>query len=87
MRLEVIGNPTIARKPTDAEQCVVVRYDPRKKLTKVTCDLDIVTLGLAVNILLDQYENVLSTLDAEVASKIRKTIARVVFRLEKEQST
>lgn len=82
MLLQVIGNPTY--NATDAQQKVIVQYNPIKKFTMVNCDVDIVTLGIAVNVLIDQYEKALRKLSPDMATKIRETTREAVMINERD---
>ena len=77
MKLVVLGSPRLASSPI-AQQKTVVTYDPCKEITTVDCDVDIVTLGLTVNVLTEQYEQYLAQLDNDVAEKIRCTTRKAV---------
>lgn len=78
MRLIVLGKPKVdpERFP---QQKVVVTYDPRDEITIVNADVDIVTLGIAVNVLMDQYENYLTKLDPDVAHQIRNATRKATM--------
>lgn len=82
MRLVVLGSPSLTA-PKLPQQTVIVKYDPGKQLTIVDCDVDIVTLGLAVNILQAQYEDYLAKLKPADAEIIETTTRKAVKLSEK----
>ncbi len=77
MKLVVLGTPKMS-EPAVAQQKTVVTYDPGRALTIIDCDVDIVTLGLAVNVLTEQYEQYLTKLTPDVAERIRITTRKAV---------
>ena len=76
MILRVIGQPCIT--PSQSLQKVIVTYNHIKDLTIVDCDVDIVTLGIAVNILQQCYNEYLNQLEPSMAKQIHDTITKVV---------
>lgn len=82
MQLQVLGNPTYT-SPTKVAQQVIVTYNPNKDYTVVSCDVDIVTLGLAINVLMLEYEKALGKLESSVAEQIRDTTRKVAVAYEK----
>jgi len=82
MKLVIRGKPYM-QPPTNPQQIIAVRYDPDKQITIVDCDVDIVTLGLAVNVLHSQYEEYLKQLSPDIACKIRDTTKKAVGMYEK----
>lgn len=77
MKLSIIGAP-YRNAPLTSRRRVVVTFDPIKQVTIIDCDVDIVTLGLAVNVLSQEYEKYLKTLGPEIACQIRTTTKKVV---------
>lgn len=80
MRLVVLNNPRLNASNAAPTQRVVVKYDPEKKVTIIDCDVDIVTLGIAVHVLSRQYTECLQRLDQETASKIDETTRKAVSK-------
>jgi hypothetical protein len=80
MKLVVLGKPKVGLDEANnfPKQKVVVTYDPRKEVTTVDCDVDIVTLGITVNVLLEQYNAYLSKLQLHVAEQIRNATRKAV---------
>ncbi|MEG2269038.1 MAG: hypothetical protein RSC68_32485 [Acinetobacter sp.] len=75
MHLEVCGKPT--EQPT-GNQAVVAVYDKARGLTTVTCDADIITVGIAAEVLLAKYREYLASCDEELANRIYTTIRKAV---------
>jgi hypothetical protein len=78
MKLVVLNSPRLAASDVLPYQTVVVTYDPNKQVTTIDCDIDIVTLGLAVNVLQEQYEKFLKQLDPKIAKDIEETTRKAV---------
>lgn len=78
MQLIVLGRPKIDPDKYP-KQKVVVTYDPKQEITTVDSDVDIVTLGLAVNVLQNQYESYLSKLPEETAHQIRSATRKATM--------
>lgn len=79
MKIVVLGKPKVwPANSATRQQKTVVTYDPTRQITTVDCDVDIVTLGLAVNVLTEQYESYLASFDAELAEKIRLVTKKAV---------
>lgn len=76
MHLRVITQTT--NRPT-RKQCLSAYYNADKKYTVVNCDLDIVTLGLTINILQQQYDEALKALDADLATRVRETTRKAAM--------
>ncbi len=83
MKLVVLGTPHVASSAIK-QQKTVVTYDPSRALTIVDCDVDIVTLGLAVNVLTEQFEIYLKQLEPDVAESIRTTTRKAVQAYAKD---
>lgn len=77
MKLIVLGKPFAQASPSPY-QTTVVTYDPYKQITTIDCDMDIITLGLAVNVLTEQYESYLQKLDPKIAHRIRAVTKKAV---------
>ena len=58
---------------------VIVDYDADAEITTVTCDVDVVTLGIAVRVLEAQYDQILSELEPSMAKDIEHTIRKAVW--------
>lgn len=82
MKIEVLGSPK--RLPSDNQdtQVVLVKYCPKEDITIVNIDVDIVTLGIAFNIIKEKYIEYLSKLPEDVAERIERTTRKVVFNHE-----
>lgn len=78
MQLVVLNNPTLTTKKYSPMQKVVVTFDPKKDVTIIDCDVDIVTLGLAVNVLQARYREYLEQLEPSVAREIEETTRKAV---------
>lgn len=77
MILKVVGSPYIEKMPTTIQR-IIATYDPKTACTTICCDVDIVTLGIAVNVLQYEYEKYLMTFEPDTAEDIRTTIKEVV---------
>jgi ribosome-binding ATPase YchF (GTP1/OBG family) len=75
MKLEIKG---IANTNQCAKQHVLVRYDPVKNITIIDTEVDVVTLGLAVRVLTEQFNKALGNLDTELAERINTITKEVV---------
>jgi hypothetical protein len=75
MKLVVLGAPQLSK---DGDDIVVVRHDTKTKITTVACDIDIITLGIALQVLEEQYNNYLQSLDKDMAEQIREVTRRAV---------
>lgn len=76
MKLVLLNKPSMHCPP--AVQKVIVTYDSSREITLIDMDVDIVTLGIAVNVLQEQYELYLKQLRPDVAEKIRHTTRKAV---------
>ena len=88
MKLTVLGKPYVDGVPKNCvtRQSIVVTYDPFKETTIVNCDVDIVTLGITVNVLLEQYVSYLQQLSPEMAQKIKEATRKAVSDNEEYRS-
>lgn len=76
MFLRVIGKPYT--KPGTELQRLSATYNPDTGLHLIDCSVDVVTLGVAINVLKREYEACLAGLEPELASKIRRVTEEVV---------
>lgn len=84
MRLDIVSNTTL--NPRE-DQVLTVRYCPEREYTLIDCNTDIVTLGIAVNVLHQMYNEALDRLDNPVlAANIIETIEREVRRCERNRN-
>ena len=77
MRLDIYGKPYLGDAAT-FKQTIVATYNPQKQRTTINCDVDIVTLGITAEVLMQQYNEALYELSEEAAHKIRTTIRRAI---------
>jgi len=77
MQLQVLGKPTI--KASGDMQSITVRYNPDKDYTIIHCDVDVVTLGIAMNVLKNLYNEALQKVDAKTANEIMTITERAVI--------
>ena len=77
MFLRVIGKPTAAL--SCAPQKLSASYDPSTGIHTIDCDVDVVTLGIALSVLRREYEECLAGLEPGLAERIRKTTEEVVL--------
>lgn len=79
MHLKVYGKAsTIQRKDCR----IKVDYNEAQDLTTVLVDCDLVTLGIAVEVLAQQYNEVLEAFAPTAQERIRNTIKEAVNRAE-----
>lgn len=81
MVLSILGKPHLLAFDKPQAGHVMVSYNPDLEITTVDCDVDIVTLGLAVNILNQQYANYLDNLDPHIAKQIHDITMKAVHDL------
>jgi len=82
MVLEILNKPTI--KP-QANQVLTVKYIPEREYTSINCDVDVITLGIALSALTSKFNEALDELDDEVlANEICSKITRVVQSNERD---
>ena len=79
MKLQVIGSPHATTHASS--QKVIVTYNHERETTIVNCDVDIVTLGIAINVLQEQYTEYLDKLDPHIAKQIHDTTIKAVRNL------
>ena len=77
MLLQIIGRPSMVS--AGLKNKVIVDYDADAEITTVTCDIDVVTLGIAVRVLQAQYDQILSELEPRMAKDIEHTIRKAVW--------
>ena len=77
MRLDVISNPHI---PDSARvsNYIDVTYDRIKDMTAVEIDCDVVTLGVAVEVLKQKYDEFLARLEPGTAVHVQRCIKEAV---------
>lgn len=77
MKLDVISNPRI---PDSARvsNYVDVTYDRIKDMTVVEIDCDVVTLGVAVEVLKQKYDEFLACLEPGTAVYVQRCIKEAV---------
>ena len=80
MKLTVLGAP--AQHNEAAPQGISVRYSPKKNCTVVTCDADVVTLGVAITVLNKLYESALQDIDNDAANEIKTVMRKVALEFE-----
>ena len=78
MTIRVSGCPYVSSCPDESASTVLVSYDARQKATVIDCNVDIVTLGVAIGILQKEYEDCLSQMSPDVSEHIRCTIEGVI---------
>lgn len=76
MKLRIVGCPRLSTEH-DVQQ-VIATYDAEKKLTTINCDVDIVTLGIAIEVLKDEYNKAVSNLETNKALQLNDSIRKVV---------
>lgn len=79
MQLQIIGAPYL-QQHTGCQK-VIVTYNRERETTVVNCDVDIVTLGIAVNVLQEQYTKYLNELEPSLAKQIHDTTIKAVRNL------
>lgn len=82
--LKVIGTPVRLTEEAERHRVrrIITEYDPIQKLTVINCDVDIVTLGIALEVLKKEYTEGLEHLTPELAERIKSTIRKVVANEE-----
>lgn len=83
MVLRVIGKPTA--ELSCAPQKLSASYNPSTGVHTIDCDVDVVTLGVALSVLRREFEECLSGLEPSLAERIRKTTEEAV-RNEQDRS-
>ena len=78
MVVRISGKPYVDMNPEISKSTVVATYDAQKNVTCIDCNVDVVTLGIAVSVLTQEYEDLLSGIDQAVASEIKTTIMEVM---------
>lgn len=77
MRLDVISNPHIPDSARVANY-IDVTYDRIKDMTIVEIDCDVVTLGVAVEVLKQKYDEFLARLEPGTAIYVQRCIKEAV---------
>lgn len=83
MVLRVLGKPH-AGTCTEFQR-LSATYNPDTGLHIIDCDVDVVTLGVALNVFKREYEECLAGLEPGLAERIRKTTEEAV-RNEQDRS-
>ena len=83
MQLRVLGRPET--KQPKASQRIYTTYNPATELTSVTCDADVITLGITLNVLKGLFNEALAKLDAKTANEIRLTTERAALMNEEHR--
>ena len=83
MFLRVLGKPH-AGTCTDVQRLSTTYY-PDTGLHIIDCDVDVVTLGIALNVLKREFDECLAGLEPSLAERIRKTTEEAV-RNEQDRS-
>ena len=77
MKLVLLGEPYLYDDCIKSRR-VLVNVDQKNNTVMVDSAVDIVTLGVAVEVLQEQYDQYLDKLDKKIAEEIRATIRKVV---------
>lgn len=83
MFLRVLGKPSTGT--CTGFQRLSATYNPDTGLHIIDCDVDVVTLGVALNVFKREYEECLAGLEPSLAERIRKTTEEAV-RNEQDRS-
>ena len=83
MFLRVLGKPHAGT--CTAVQRLSTTYYPDTGLHIIDCDVDVVTLGIALNVLKREFDECLAGLEPSLAERIRKTTEEAV-RNEQDRS-
>ena len=83
MFLRVLGKPH-AGTCTEVQRLSTTYY-PDTGLHIIDCDIDVVTLGIALNVLKREFDECLAGLEPSLAERIRKTTEEAV-RNEQDRS-
>lgn len=76
MVLKVIGKPTIEQ--SCASQKLSASYNPSTGVHTVTCDVDVVTLGIALNVLQREFNKCLEGLEPSMAARVKRITEEAV---------
>lgn len=77
MKLEIISNPRITDS-TRVSNYIDVTYDSIKDRTTIEIDCDLVTLGVAVEVLKQKYDEFLARLEPGTAVYVKRCIKEAV---------
>lgn len=77
MFLRVLGKPTSGI--VNGPQKLTASFNPSTGVHTVYCDVDIVTLGVTLNVLKREFDECLAGLEPSLAERIRKTTEEVVL--------
>lgn len=86
MKLDVISNPRI---PDSARvsNYIDVTYDRIKDMTTVEIDCDVVTLGVAVEVLKQKYDEFLARLEPGTAVYVQRCIKEAIHGQNRSQGS
>lgn len=76
MHLRVIGKPSL--NTCTEFQRLSATYNPDTGLHIIDCNVDVVTLGVAINVLKSEFDKCLEGLEPGLAEKIRRVTEEVV---------
>lgn len=76
MHLRVIGKPNL--NTCTEFQRLSATYNPDTGLHIIDCNVDVVTLGVAISVLKSEFDKCLEGLEPELAEKIRRVTEEVV---------
>lgn len=76
MFLRVLGKPT--SDVVNGPQKLTASFNPSTGVHTVCCDVDVVTLGVAINVLKSEFDKCLEGLEPGLAEKIRRVTEEVV---------
>lgn len=77
MKLEIISNPRITDS-TRVSNYIDVTYDSIKDRTTIEIDCDLVTLGVAVEVLKQKYDEFLASLEPGTAVYVQSCIKEAI---------
>lgn len=77
MFLRVFGKPT--SDIVNGPQKLTASFNPSTGVHTVCCDVDVVTLGVTLNVLKREFDECLAGLEPSLAERIRKTTEEVVL--------
>lgn len=77
MFLRVLGKPT--SDIVNGPQKLTASFNPSTGVHTVCCDVDVVTLGVTLNVLKREFDECLAGLEPSLAERIRKTTEEVVL--------
>ena len=78
-KVQIIGNPFATLQLPGNQQHIVTTYYPEHEITVVNVNVDIVTLGITLSVLKEQFEKYLETLPEDLANEIKETTRKAVY--------